>query len=76
MPPKKSNKEPEHTDRVTRSKTLDRPAPKYNYSSEEESFSEKNFNPNIDLTSTGHLPRYTSSLIATSTEKKLFSYRV
>ena len=63
MPPKKSNKEPEHTNRVTRSKTLDRPAPNYNYSSEEESFSGEDFNPNIDLTSTGHLPRLPAHLL-------------
>ena len=52
MPPKKSNKVPEPTDRATRSKTdTEKPAPKYTFSSEEDSF-EENFSPNIDLTST------------------------
>ena len=63
MPPKKSAKDIEPTDRTTRSKTLDRPAPNYHYSSEEESFSGENFNPNIDLTSTGILPKLPAHLI-------------
>ena len=41
MPPKKSNKVPEPTDRATRSKTdTEKPAPKYTFSSEEDSFEE------------------------------------
>ena len=48
MPPK-SKKEIEPTDRATRSRNTEKPAPKYTYSSEEESF-EENFNLNIDHT--------------------------
>ena len=48
MPPKKSARQPEPTDRTTRSRTTDKPAPKYTYSEEEESF-EDYFNPDIDL---------------------------
>ena len=61
MPPKK-HKGVEPTDRATRSRNTEKPAPKYTYSSEEESF-EENFNPNIDLTSTGNLPRLPAHLL-------------
>ena len=64
MPPKKSAKEPEPTDRATRSRTADKPAPKYTYSSEEEdSLEEVFFNPDIDLASTGNLPRLPAHLL-------------
>ena len=64
MPPKKSSKEPEPTDRATRSRTKpDKPQPKYTYSDEEESSGEEGFNPDIDLTSTGHLPRIPAHLL-------------
>ena len=42
MPPKKSAKKPEPTDRATRSKTTDKPAPNYTYPSEEEDSFEEN----------------------------------
>ena len=63
MPPKKSSKDIEPTDRATRSRTAEKPAPKYTYSSEEDSFHEEDFIPNIDLTSTGNLPRLPAHLL-------------
>ena len=64
MPPKKSNKVPVPTERATRSRTTDKPAPKYTYSSEEEdSLEEAYFNPDIDLASTGNLPRLPAHLL-------------
>ena len=62
MPPKRKT-EPEPTDRATRSKSnTEKPAPKYTYSSEED-LPEESFNPNIDLTSTGNLPRIPAHLL-------------
>ena len=61
MPPKKGTKEIEPSDRATRSRNTDKPAPKYTYSSED-SF-EENFSPNIDLASTGNLPRIPAHLL-------------
>ena len=74
MPPKKTDKEPEPTDRTTRSRNnADRPAPKYTYTSEEEEDNfEENFNPNIDLTSTGHLPRIPAQFLPPE-ERRSFS---
>ena len=63
MPPKKSAKEPEPTDRATRSRTTDKPAPNYTYPSEEEDSFEDYFNPDIDLASTGNLPRLPTHLL-------------
>ena len=63
MPPKKANKSPELTDRTTRSKAgTSKSKPKYTYS-DQESEGEEEFNPNIDLTSTGNLPRLPAHLI-------------
>ena len=63
MPPKKV-KEVEPTDRTTRSRTTEKPAPNYTYPSEEEdSLEEDYFNPDIDLASTGNLPRLPAHLL-------------
>ena len=63
MTPKKASKEPEPTDRTTRSKTKPGKAkPKY-HSDEEESSGEVSFNPDINLTSTRYLPRVLACLL-------------
>ena len=63
MPPKRNTKVPEPTDRTTRSRTTDKPAPNHTYPSEGEDSFEDYFAPDIDLTSTGNLPRIPAHLL-------------